>query len=164
MEEALLPKEEVNRIGLDEDKSQELANHLNNLLANYSVFYQNVRAYHWNVRGEQFFVLHEKFEELYENLFEKIDAIAERILTLGFHPDHNFSHYLKISAISESHEVKSGTKAVHEVLEAFKILLKKQRTILELADSAGDEGTNALMSEYITEQEKTVWMYSAYLG
>ncbi len=164
MEDAILPKEELNRIGLDEDKSEELANHLNNLLANYSVFYQNVRAYHWNVEGEQFFVLHEKFEELYENLFEKIDAIAERILTLGFHPDHNFSHYLKTSAISESHGVESGYKAVKEVLDAFKIILKKQRTILELSGSANDEGTNALMSDYISEQEKTVWMYSAYLN
>ena len=29
---------------------------------------------------------------------------------------------------------------------------------------AGDEGTNALMSDYIREQEKMVWMYRAYLG
>jgi starvation-inducible DNA-binding protein len=28
----------------------------------------------------------------------------------------------------------------------------------------GDEGTNALMSDYIREQEKTVWMYSAFLN
>jgi starvation-inducible DNA-binding protein len=27
-----------------------------------------------------------------------------------------------------------------------------------------DEGTNALMSDYIREQEKLVWMYSAYLN
>ena len=30
--------------------------------------------------------------------------------------------------------------------------------------AAGDEGTNALVSGYITEQEKDVWMYNAYLG
>ena len=28
---------------------------------------------------------------------------------------------------------------------------------------ANDEGTNALMSDYIREQEKLVWMYSAFL-
>jgi starvation-inducible DNA-binding protein len=32
-----------------------------------------------------------------------------------------------------------------------------------VADEAGDEGTSALMSDYIREQEKLVWMYSAYL-
>lgn len=156
-------KKVLNRIGLNEEKSRELANHLNTLLANYSVFYQNVRGYHWNVQGDQFFVLHEKFEELYDDLFEKIDEIAERILTLGFHPDHNFTNYLKISDIPESHEVKNGQKAVGEILSAFKTILQKQRTILNLSDLADDEGTNALMSDYITEQEKLVWMYSSFL-
>ena len=38
-----------------------------------------------------------------------------------------------------------------------------QREILELSGDADDEGTNALMSDYIREQEKLVWMYSAFL-
>lgn len=156
-------KEILNRIGLNEEKSGELADHLNNLLANYSIFYQNVRGYHWNVQGDHFFTLHEKFEELYEDLFEKIDEIAERVLTLGYHPDHNFTNYLNISEIPESHEVKNGAKAVEEILSAFKTLLQKQRTVLNLSDLADDEGTNALMSDYITEQEKLVWMYSSFL-
>jgi starvation-inducible DNA-binding protein len=32
-----------------------------------------------------------------------------------------------------------------------------------MAAEADDEGTNALMSDYIREQEKLVWMYSAFL-
>lgn len=35
--------------------------------------------------------------------------------------------------------------------------------ILVLFAEAGDEGTNALMSDYIRAQEKLVWMYSAFL-
>ncbi|HZH37551.1 MAG TPA: ferritin-like domain-containing protein [Flavisolibacter sp.] len=35
--------------------------------------------------------------------------------------------------------------------------------LLVAANETGDEGTNALMSDYIREQEKLVWMYSAYL-
>jgi len=31
-----------------------------------------------------------------------------------------------------------------------------------MSADADDEGTNALMSDYISEQEKLVWMYSAY--
>ena len=37
-----------------------------------------------------------------------------------------------------------------------------ERVVLELSADAGDEGTNALMSDYIREQEKSVWMYSSY--
>ena len=39
-----------------------------------------------------------------------------------------------------------------------------QRELLDLSDEAGDEGTNALMSDYIREQEKMVWMYSSFLN
>tara|TARA_R110000868_G_scaffold396971_2_gene669460 strand:- start:41102 stop:41608 length:507 start_codon:yes stop_codon:yes gene_type:complete len=163
MDTLIEDQEILNRIGLNQKKSEELADQLNNLLANYSVFYQNVRGYHWNVQGDQFFVLHEQFEELYEDLFQKIDEIAERALTLGYHPDHNFTKYLTISEIPESHEVKNGAKAVEEILSAFKTILQKQRTLLNLSELADDEGTNALMSDYISEQEKMVWMYSAFL-
>ena len=83
----------LNQIGLNEMKAMELTKELNELLANYSIFYQNVRGYHWNIKGEKFFELHAKFEELYNDLFVKIDEIAERILTLGGMPNHNFSEY-----------------------------------------------------------------------
>lgn len=154
----------MNLIGINPSKGKELAFSLNDLLANYSVFYQNVRGYHWNIRGDKFFELHAKFEELYNDLFEKIDEIAERILTLGATPEHRFSGYLKGAEIPESQEVSNGNSCVKQILESFEILLKKQRYLLELSDQAEDEGTNALMSDYIREQEKLVWMYAAYLG
>lgn len=156
--------ENMNRIGLDKDKCSNLAKELNELLANYSVLYQNVRGYHWNVTGDKFFELHVKFEELYNDLFLKIDEVAERILTLGYTPSHKYSDYMQNSSVDETDEGVDGLKAVGEILDAFKKLITKQRNILELAGDIGDEGTNALMSDYIREQEKLVWMYSAYLG
>jgi starvation-inducible DNA-binding protein len=53
-----------NFIGLDTEKTQSLANALNDLLSNYQIFYMNVRGYHWNIKGDNFFELHAKFEEL----------------------------------------------------------------------------------------------------
>ncbi len=44
----------LNLIGLDKEKSKELVNHLNDLLANYQIFYQNLRGFHWNVKGSNF--------------------------------------------------------------------------------------------------------------
>jgi len=154
---------ELNRIGLDVNKSQNLAEKLNVLLANYSIFYQNVRGYHWNIKGEKFFELHLKFEELYNDLFVKIDEVAERVLTLGFAPNHNFSDYSKESTVKESSEVSDGTLAVKNILDSFKTIITLQRELLDLSEDADDEGTNALMSDYIRAQEKLVWMYSAYL-
>ena len=153
-----------NIIGLREEDCKNIAEKLNILLANYSVFYQNTGGAHWNVKGDQFFVLHPKFEELYDNLVLKIDEIAERILTLGHVPNHNYSDYLKVSTIKESKEVHNSKKCVEDILNSFKVVIDLQRELLEITDKANDEGTNALVSGYITEQEKDVWMYNAYLG
>ena len=153
----------MNRIGLDAKKSEELSELLNDLLANYSVFYQNTRGYHWNIQGDKFFELHLKFEELYNDLFIKIDEIAERVLTLGHQPNYKFSDYLNVSEIKESTKVTDGTTSVKEILETFKVLLIKERHILTLSGEIDDEGTNSMMSDYIREQEKLIWMYSAYL-
>ena len=156
--------ENFNLIGLDTEKSKALAELLNDLLSNYSIFYQNSRGYHWNIKGEKFFELHVKFEELYNNLFIKIDDIAERILTLGYAPEHKFSSYSANAEIKESEDVSDGKKAVEDILNAFKTLIKKQRHILSVASQIEDEGTSALMSDNIREQEKLVWMYSAFLN
>ena len=153
----------TNFIGLDKEKSKVLSEKLNELLADYSIFYQNIRGYHWNITGDKFFELHAKFQELYEDLFLKIDEVAERIKTLGHTPNHQFSVYQKLAKIKESTEVSDGVKDVKETLESFKIIITLQREILDLSADANDEGTNALMSDYISGLEKLVWMYTAYL-
>lgn len=153
----------LNSIGLDSNLSEKLAGKLNVLLANYQVFYINTRGYHWNIKGEKFFELHLKFEELYNDLQLKNDEVAERILTLGFTPVHSYSGYLERSSITEQQNVTSGKNAIEGILQAFAVILPLQREILKLSADAEDEGTNALMSDYIRQQEKLVWMYSAYL-
>ena len=153
-----------NLIGLKEADCQKIVEKLNVLLANYSVFYQNTRGAHWNVRGEHFFTLHSKFEELYNELIDKIDEIAERILTLGHVPTHNFSDYLEVSTIKESKEVHDGKKCVENILLSLKTVIELQRELLDITEKANDEGTNTLISDYIIKQEKEVWMYNAYLG
>jgi starvation-inducible DNA-binding protein len=154
----------MNSIGLDKNKTEQLADKLNNLLADYMMFYQNTRGLHWNIKGEKFFELHVKFEELYTNLLLKVDEVAERILTLGATPLHSFEDYLNTASIKSAKNVSQPGQAMKNILDAFQILLIKQRELLDISHDANDEGTNALMSDYIREQEKLVWMYSSYLN
>ncbi|HAC15455.1 MAG TPA: DNA starvation/stationary phase protection protein [Bacteroidetes bacterium] len=155
---------QLNAIALDIDNSKLLAEKLNLLLADYHVFYMNTRGYHWNIKGHKFFELHIKFEELYTDLAVKIDEIAERILTLGHIPLHTFTDLLKNSDIKEKRNVSDGFEAMKEILHSFQIILKSQRELLTLSAEADDEGTNSLMSDYITQQEKLVWMYNSYMS
>jgi starvation-inducible DNA-binding protein len=157
-------KKQLSRIGLDTKMSEKLAGQLNKLLANYQMFYINARGYHWNIKGDKFFELHVKFEELYNNLQLKVDEVAERILTLGYTPMHSYSAYLKKADIKETLDITDGKKAVKHILDAYATIMPLQREILNTSAEANDEGTNALMSDYIREEEKLVWMYSAYLS
>ena len=154
----------LNKIGLDKQVSSSLADKLNELLANYQLFYMNARGFHWNIKGEKFFELHLKFEELYNDSLIKIDEIAERILTLGFVPLHTYGDYTELSKIKAAKNVSSGNKAIQEILNGYEVLLPLERELLEMSGESNDEGTNALMSDYIREQEKLIWMYSAYLN
>ncbi len=157
-------KQNLNKIGLDSKASELLSEKLNTLLANYQLFYMNARGFHWNIKGDKFFELHIKFEELYNDSLVKIDEIAERVLTLGFTPLHSFSDYTREADIKEVNNVSNGDKAIQEILKGYEVLLPIERELLELSAESNDEGTNALMSDYIREQEKSIWMYSAYLN
>lgn len=158
-----MEQRQLNQIGLDKASAKAVADKLNLLLANYKMFYMNARGFHWNIRGDKFFELHAKFEELYNDLQEKVDEIAERILTLGFTPLHRYSDFIAQAAVQETYQVSDGREAVKHILKAYEILLPLERELLQLSGDSADEGTNSLMSDYISTQEKLVWMYSAYI-
>lgn len=154
----------LNSIGLSAEKSIELSKDLNILLANFQRYYQNLRGIHWNIKGKRFFDLHIKFEELYTDANLKVDEIAERILTLGGVPLHTFEDYLEYSQVPVGKNVTRDEEAIRLIVDSLTELLGLERVILEASANANDEGTNSMMGDFITEQEKTVWMMKAWLA
>ena len=151
-------------LSLDTKATKEVSDELQNLLADFQVYYTNLRGFHWNIKGPRFFKLHEKFEEIYDEVSDQIDEIAERILMLGETPLHNFSDYLKKNEIKESGVVSNEDEALKLVLSYLKTLIAKERKILEIAGEANDEGTVAILGEYILGQEKLVWLIASTLS
>ena len=147
---------------LDSVAVNNVVNGLQQLLADYQVFYTNLRGFHWNIKGHGFFILHGKFESMYNDVAEKVDELAERVLTLGGQPDNRFSEYLKVSKIQEISNVSCGDEALKNVLDTYGYLIGEERKVLALASEAGDETTVSMMSDYLKEQEKMVWMLVAY--
>ncbi|QXP73611.1 DNA starvation/stationary phase protection protein [Tenacibaculum sp. HL-MS23] len=139
-----------------------VAKELNQLLADYHIYYQKLRNFHWNIVGKNFFELHNKFEEMYGDARIKIDEIAERILTLQYHPISRYSRYLKIAAISEESPFQTDTDMVYILLDDHKVLLEQMSLIIKRAEEAEDEGTIDLMGGYIASLEKTSWMLNAW--
>ena len=155
---------QLNSIGLDISKSQSLSKDLNQLLANFQRYYQNLRGIHWNIKGKRFFDLHVKFEELYTDANLKVDEIAERILTLGGVPLHTFEDYIENAKVPVGKNITKDEDAIRLIVESLTELLVIERAILDASDEASDEGTTSMMSEFITQQEKTVWMMKAWLA
>jgi starvation-inducible DNA-binding protein len=152
-----------NSLGLPVKESEELVIELNGLLSNFQMYYQNLRGLHWNIRGKRFFDLHLKFEELYNDSQIKIDLIAERVLTLGGTPLHTFSDYIEHSKLQIGKNISNDVEAIQLILESLSILLQIERVILNKAAEINDEGTNSMMSDFISEQEKTNWMLKAWM-
>jgi starvation-inducible DNA-binding protein len=153
----------MNYLNIQNENILPVAKELNQLLADYHLYYQKLRNFHWNITGENFFILHEKFEELYKDAHRKIDEIAERILTLQYHPMSRYSSFLKASSISESFPLLSDDKMVKSIIHDHKILLKQMSKIIKEAETAMDEGTIDLISGYIVSMEKTSWMLNAFI-
>ncbi|WP_330443032.1 Dps family protein [Flavobacterium sp. C4GT6] len=154
--------EATNILGLPVKETEVIAAELNILLSNFQVYYQNLRGIHWNIRGKRFFDLHVKFEELYNDAQLKIDMIAERVLTLGGTPLHTFEDYIKNNRLEVGKNVSKDVDAVQLIMSSLSDLLKIERVILDESDKINDEGTNSMMSDFITEQEKTIWMMKAW--
>ncbi|GAA4106844.1 Dps family protein [Aquimarina addita] len=152
----------MNYLDMDKEKLQPVVSELNVLLADYNLYYQKLRGFHWNILGKNFFDLHIKFEELYNDAKIKIDEIAERILTLQFHPTSQFNEYIKIATITETSPLQKDVDMVEELLGDHKKILSQMKIILGHADAAGDEGTIDLIGAYIRELEKSSWMLNAW--
>ena len=152
----------MNYLGFKKEKLQPTANALNMLLANYQVYYQNLRNFHWNVTGENFFDLHDKFEELYEDARLKIDEIAERILTLRMRPMSTMQAYIETAEIEESGVVKRPAIMVDHILENHRILIENMRMIISRAGEVTDEGNIDMVGGFLAELEKKSWMLDAW--
>jgi len=152
----------LNFIHLDSIAAGKVVDSLQQLLADYQVFYTNLRGFHWNIKGNQFFVLHKQYEEMYNNVSEKADELAERILMLGGEPVNKFSEYLKVAKVKEVSGVSSASESLNNVLDTYSYFIGEERKLLALASELADEATVALMSDYLKEQEKLVWMLVAY--
>lgn len=152
----------LNITQIAEKDAKRIVEKLNEYLANMQVHYSNLRGYHWHVEGKPFFVLHEKFEEMYDATAERIDEVAERILMLEGTPTRFFSDIEKLSTIKQAKKAAKIEDIMDQLKEEFATLIKLEREVIDLASELGDEVTADLITGYLAEQEKMVWMFSAF--
>lgn len=138
---------------------------LNEYLANQQVMYIKLHNLHWYVKGHGFFTLHAKLEELYNQTAEIIDEVAERILAIGGSPVASLKNALEITRVKElSDENISSEHTVNVLIADVEYWIKDSKEIMELAEEAGDKGTESLFDGYLSEYQKLLWMLKAFNG
>ena len=152
------------QISLVESEVKPVVDQLNDLLANYHLYYQNLRGCHWNVKGKSFFTLHAKFEELYTQALTSIDEIAERVLTLGKPPYSTLQKYVDVSDVKQIDTIgMRDVDMVKTVVADMDTLISKQRELLQTTEQAGDDGTNDMINRHMQFLEKEHWMLRSFM-
>jgi starvation-inducible DNA-binding protein len=143
--------------------STSVADSLNILLADTTLFYQKLRHYHWNVQGSKFFELHVKFEEIYDKWALFIDEIAERIIALDTVPFHTLGSMLEHGTLKEDEEIPDGREMVNRIIADLLALRGSIDAVIGDAEASGDRTTANILDAIRDGLEADLWMLKAWL-
>lgn len=138
---------------------------LNQLLADTMVLRDLYKKHHWQVAGPTFYQLHLLFDKHYESQVELVDALAERVQSLGgvaIAMAHDVAETTKIPRAPKGREEPSVQ--LSRLLEAHALILEEARVVARRASELGDDGTNDMVvSDVIRTNEKQVWFLAEHL-
>ncbi|MBD2501672.1 Dps family protein [Anabaena azotica] len=152
-------------IGLTEEQRQGVINLLNQDLADSYLLLVKTKKYHWDVVGPQFRSLHQLWEEHYEKLTENIDAIAERVRTLGGYPVGSLEGFLQIATLKEhAGNVPSATGMVANLVQDHEQLIRNIRDHVDRSsEDFQDQGTADFLTGLMEEHEEMAWMLRSFI-
>jgi starvation-inducible DNA-binding protein len=152
-------------IELDEPIRLEMTEQLNLLLADTMTLRDLYKKSHWQTSGPTFYQLHLLFDKHFNEQLELVDAMAERIQTLG-------GVSLTMAAdVAETTRIERPPRGREEVpvqisrlLAAHQIIIGQVRKLARRASELGDDGTNDLLvSQVLRTNEMQVWFLSEHL-
>jgi starvation-inducible DNA-binding protein len=150
-------------IGIDEKDRTEIASGLGKLLADTYTLYLKTHNFHWNVTGPMFQTLHLMFETQYNELALAVDAIAERIRSLGAPAPGTYADFARLTSIKETAGVPKAEDMIRLLVEGQEAVVRTARSLYPLVEKASDEATADLLTQRIQLHEKTAWMLRSLL-
>ena len=152
-------------IALSEVTCQESVDNLNQLLADTITLRDLYKKHHWQTAGPTFMQLHLLFDKHAGEQSELVDALAERVQTLGgvcLAMAHDVADTALIPRAPKGRE--SAPLQISRLLHAHEIVIKEARTMARRAAETGDDGTNDLLvSDVIRRNELQVWFVAEHV-
>lgn len=152
-------------IALDESICEESVENLNQLLADTMTLRDLYKKHHWQAAGPTFYSVHLLFDKHFEEQSGLVDAIAERIQTLGGVTLAMAPDIAETTLIPRPPKGRESVPAqISRLLHAHEIVLKEARTMGRRAAEGGDDGTNDLIvSSIIRTNETHVWFVAEHI-
>jgi starvation-inducible DNA-binding protein len=146
-------------IALGESACSESVANLNQLLADSMTLRDLYKKHHWQVTGPTFYPLHLLFDKHYGEQNEIVDAIAERIQSLGGVALAMAADVAEATLIPRPPKGREAVPSqISRLLHAHEIVLEEARSMARQAGERGDDGTNDLIvSDVIRANELQVW-------
>ncbi len=152
-------------IALSEVACKESVDNLNQLLADAITLRDLYKKHHWQVAGATFMQLHLLFDKHAGEQNELVDALAERIQTLGgvcLAMAHDVAETTLIPRPPKGRE--EAPIQISRLLHAHEIVIKEARAMARRAADSGDEGTNDLLvSDVIRQNEQQAWFLAEHV-
>ena len=153
-------------IALDERVRAASIEALNQILADTMMLRDLYKKHHWQVAGHTFYQLHLLFDKHYGEQSTLVDALAERIQSLGgisVAVPHDVAEMTRIERPPRGRE--EVPVQLSRLLEAHELVLKEVREAAKKAAEADDDGTNDLLvSGVIRTHEMQVWFLAEHLA
>ena len=152
-------------IALDENVCRESVENLNQILADTLTLRDMYKKHHWQVAGHTFYQLHLLFDKHFDEQVEMVDTIAERIQLLGGVTIAMGGDVTEVTRIQRPPRGREEVPVqISRLLEAHKVIIQSCLDISDLADKAGDQGTNDLViSDILRPNELQSWFIGQHL-
>ena len=152
-------------IALDVSVCAASVENLNQLLADTMTLRDLYKKHHWQVSGPTFYQLHLLFDKHFTEQSELVDAIAERIQSLGGVSIAMAHDVAEMTLIPRPPRGRDDVPVqISRLLHAHEIVLKEARAMARQATDVGDDGTNDLLVSQVTRtNERQVWFVGEHL-
>lgn len=153
------------QIGITNKNEQVVTIELAKILADETVLYIKTKNAHWNVEGADFYEKHKFFESQIVELDEMIDAVAERIRSIGHYAPATMKSYLDLTHLTEWSKEKNDSQGfINELLSDHEsIIMVLRGHIKSTTNEFHDLGTGDFITGLMEKHEKMAWFLRSHL-
>ena len=138
---------------------------VNQILADTIILYHLYKKHHWLMRGHTFYQLHLLLDKHASEQIELIDALGERVQTLGGVAIADPRHVAEVTQIQRPpNGVEEVPMMLSRLLEAHELIIGKLRVAIDQTAINRDSGTNDLLvGQVLQTNESQVWFLAEHL-